>query len=668
MENSHTAWLFLIHFVVIQDVLMMRNYCSYSTENVFKTEPTDARVYEGEDVSFSCSVLNFNQDTDSITWEVVPQFSHNTEIESFQQNGVRISTITAYAMSRTEHYFRCILQSVDTSVPAGSQYRSVCNLSRRAKTIIQYFPRQSEIDCVPLAHTLYDIGDSLTVTCSVPRGNPSVDVGWLRHAPDVLITRSILREDGALRVASQTMTVTRNLHLKRVTCRATSELLFPDRKIECLTDLIKVNLPLRVYMIPTNVTLDNINDITFSCMAEGFPGDFTYSWSCFPHDMFIGCDSKSRTANISLDCTYYIRVSNVERVNISCSVTSSTGQSSDATELLLTSNVRKTCKTQRLFRDINNTANHLTLKQTNLYYVGVDKWIAELTCNVSPVFRDLDNYHIQWKVNAEIISENSKEYVRKIESPDNFVLLLQNLSWSNNPPRVGCEAVTAFGSLTNEVTVSFGCRECWREKRNKTLMSDQKVPPVSMPNLHNMSHIPGKPKSAVNATMSTYNNNILNDDAKSKIELTAPGIGYITTIVACTVVVLLLIFCTIALISGVVYKFIVKKQKFTERGSKEPYNDHDVDSEDHVYAVPDEIHPFGTAKQIDSAPTQYEEEQVKETIYCYEIYTTTPVSRCSSITDIISYISYAQDHTDALTNEPLTNSLHEYQSVSESEI
>ena len=451
MEYFWTV-LCISFFLGEQRNCVMPYSCSPSGQNVFDSEPMDAFVFDGHSVTFSCSVSGFNRDRSSIAWEALPDTSRKYESESFQESGsVLTSSITINITDRTDHYFRCLLRHVD---------EATCYHSRWARSIVRYFPRQSEMSCQPENITPLNPGEKLTVNCAVQSGKPPVDIEWKRDsASNVVVAQSKLREVGTRRTLTQELLVTRDLHLQSLTCRVTSEVFFSGRKLECSVGPVKVNHPLQVRVTPSEVKQQRVDETsTLICSAEGFPDDFAFSWFCFPQYVITGCNSTSRVINLTLPCTSLHDLNETDVITISCSVTTSVETSSNTSTFVISSSLKENCQQRTLietFKD-NDTIEHLVLKQTELYNDGEDSWTAQFQCVVSSKLYQTQEFDLQWVFNEEVIYSDDNRSILSVKAPDTFVLSVTNLSRSV-PSKVVCEMITKFGRFTAALNVSFNC-------------------------------------------------------------------------------------------------------------------------------------------------------------------------------------------------------------------
>lgn len=202
-----------------------------------------------------------------------------------------VSNMTVH-VGRTVQFIRCDLRpDVDSRA---------CFSSPMSKLRVQYFPHKNDISCGPHDPKPFHEGDAMPISCEVLRSTPAVDMRW-SLLPDATIISLSPHHDGIWnRGLLHDLPITKSLHMKRLVCEVTSELVFPERLLQCFIGPIMVYHAPRVIVQPSNAEVGPDHLVEFMCVANGYPDHFEYSWTCLPHGLFKGCESVSKTAEVSL--------------------------------------------------------------------------------------------------------------------------------------------------------------------------------------------------------------------------------------------------------------------------------------------------------------------------------------------------------------------------------
>ena len=265
-----------------------------SSPLVFITQPQDITANEGDDVTFLCSVNNSGRA--SISWTVRPDHKNNETTEKFDHHVT--STLTVQGIDQYDRYITC---SVSYASDGSGQYQWRNFSSRRAKLSVKYFPRQSELSCSPQDAISLQEWQFLHVYCAVLRCKPAVDLTWRLETEDkFVLPLPKIQDNGLMRNLSDKVRVSRELHNKRIICVVTSELAFPGRSLECPTGLIKVLTPPAVAVHPRNAILEDHMVVGFTCMADGYPTVFNFTWSCSSNVKLNGCNGTTTSTNTSV--------------------------------------------------------------------------------------------------------------------------------------------------------------------------------------------------------------------------------------------------------------------------------------------------------------------------------------------------------------------------------
>ena len=162
---------------------------------------------------------------------------------------------------------------------------------------------------------------------------------------------------------SQNLLITKELHLKRIICRVTSELVFPDRSQSCFIGPFMVLHPPQVLVYSRSSVLEYHENVQFVCVAKGYPENFTFTWSCLPSGTLNGCNGRSQTVNISLERKLHgsrYPDTLVEHAVVSCTASNSEGSATASAHVRL----RYEVSTRKVFHN-PVTSEHI-LQSTNI--------------------------------------------------------------------------------------------------------------------------------------------------------------------------------------------------------------------------------------------------------------------------------------------------------------
>ena len=292
--------------------------------DAFKTEPMDTIASEGETAIFTCVVENFSSGADSISWSLEPFHDHEVAAEFDDKKHVMTSKLLLHNISKTDHYVTCMLNRTVESISGENQLN--CFLSEEAKLIVHYFPKRHEISCHPRESPLQTEGSMISLRCEVMRCNPAVDIYWEFNydVPDIHLPRPRLTDNGHTRVSRLDFPVSKQMHLRSLTCIVTSELAFPEKILQCSVGPIHVLYPPTVFVNPASIVL-NSYQTQLECLSDGSPNNFTFSWSCSPADIFNGCEANSQKINIFINDLYKSSNSAPFHMIVTCTVSNSVG-------------------------------------------------------------------------------------------------------------------------------------------------------------------------------------------------------------------------------------------------------------------------------------------------------------------------------------------------------
>ncbi|XP_070621222.1 protein turtle homolog B [Erythrolamprus reginae] len=166
-------------------------------------------------------------------------------------------------------------------------------------------------------------GGSITLTC-MAFGNPKPTVTWLREG-------ELLGESNKYRVSDGSLTVTSISRNDRgaYTCRAYS---IQGEAVH--TTRLLVQGPPFIVSPPENITVNISQDAMFTCQAEAYPGNLTYTWHWEEDNVYFKNDLKLRV-RILIDGTLIIfRVKPEDAGKYTCIPSNSLGRSPSASAYL----------------------------------------------------------------------------------------------------------------------------------------------------------------------------------------------------------------------------------------------------------------------------------------------------------------------------------------------
>ncbi|XP_048016950.1 protein turtle homolog B isoform X6 [Megalobrama amblycephala] len=166
-------------------------------------------------------------------------------------------------------------------------------------------------------------GGSITLTCTAS-GNPKPVVTWLREGDQLTSNRKYTVSDGSLTVQA----ITRE-DRGAYSCRAHS-----DQGEALHTTRLLVQGPPYIVSPPENITVNISQNAQFTCQAEAYPGNLTYTWFWEEDNVYFKNDLKLRV-RIFIDGTLIIyRVKPEDAGKYTCSPSNSLGISPSASAYL----------------------------------------------------------------------------------------------------------------------------------------------------------------------------------------------------------------------------------------------------------------------------------------------------------------------------------------------
>uniref|UniRef100_A0A671NR07 Protein turtle homolog B-like n=1 Tax=Sinocyclocheilus anshuiensis TaxID=1608454 RepID=A0A671NR07_9TELE len=166
-------------------------------------------------------------------------------------------------------------------------------------------------------------GGSITLTCTA-FGNPKPVVTWLRDGDQLTSNKKYTVSDGSLTVQA----ITRE-DRGAYSCRAHS-----DQGEVLHTTRLLVQGPPYILSPPENITVNISQNAQFTCQAEAYPGNLTYTWYWEEDNVYFKNDLKLRV-RIFIDGTLIIyRVKPEDAGKYTCSPSNSLGISPSASAYL----------------------------------------------------------------------------------------------------------------------------------------------------------------------------------------------------------------------------------------------------------------------------------------------------------------------------------------------
>uniref|UniRef100_A0A8C1T191 Immunoglobulin superfamily, member 9Ba n=1 Tax=Cyprinus carpio TaxID=7962 RepID=A0A8C1T191_CYPCA len=166
-------------------------------------------------------------------------------------------------------------------------------------------------------------GGSITLTCTA-FGNPKPVVTWLRDGDQLTSSKKYTVSDGSLTVQA----ITRE-DRGAYSCRAHS-----DQGEALHTTRLLVQGPPYIVSPPENITVNISQNAQFTCQAEAYPGNLTYTWYWEEDNVYFKNDLKLRV-RIFIDGTLIIyRVKPEDAGKYTCSPSNSLGISPSASAYL----------------------------------------------------------------------------------------------------------------------------------------------------------------------------------------------------------------------------------------------------------------------------------------------------------------------------------------------
>ena len=455
--HSKTFYFVSVIFAVTYCTRMCQSLtaCTRCSE-VFKIEPKDATTKEGETVVFTCSVGNFTKNTGTIIWDLNPTETCNCNVvlELDRKKDTMTSKLILQNVSRTDHYVTCKLNT--TLSLTSNDHHWNCFLSRRAKLSVLFFPRRHEILCSLQSTQPVREGNLLSVKCEVPRCKPAVDVHWTFGVEDAIsIPRSNSDDKGLTRISSLDLPVSREMHLRSITCMVTSEIYFPEKTLQCSVGPILVLYPPRVFVNPPRLLFINEHPTQLECLADGYPENYTFSWSCSITEILNGCDENSKSINLFINKHYRFPDSDIVYVIITCAVSNSVGTETSSSVV----KVERGGQTEEQIERMNMTSTSCDNKPSNITINGqyIGQYTPEMTkfqCIFHGHGADFDDFQTQMINDKDIMS--NLDFTLDKELPDvTFSLYLMNISQLNVDDIVVCEVAFCNSTQMTVANISW---------------------------------------------------------------------------------------------------------------------------------------------------------------------------------------------------------------------
>ncbi|XP_061638469.1 protein turtle homolog B isoform X1 [Phyllopteryx taeniolatus] len=166
-------------------------------------------------------------------------------------------------------------------------------------------------------------GGSILLSCSA-QGNPKPVISWLREGEELATNAKYSAHDGSLTILG----ITRD-DRGAYTCRA-----YSDQGEVLHTTRLLVQGPPFIVSPPENITVNISQNALFTCQAEAYPGNLTYTWFWEEENVYFKNDLKVRV-RILIDGTLIIfRVKPEDAGKYTCSPSNSLGISPSASASL----------------------------------------------------------------------------------------------------------------------------------------------------------------------------------------------------------------------------------------------------------------------------------------------------------------------------------------------
>ncbi|CDQ73777.1 unnamed protein product [Oncorhynchus mykiss] len=158
-------------------------------------------------------------------------------------------------------------------------------------------------------------GGSTLLTCSA-QGNPKPMISWLREGEELATSGKYKVHDGSLTVLG----ITRD-DRGAYTCRA-----FSDQGEVLHTTRLLVQGPPYIKSPPENITVNISQNARFTCQAEAYPGNLTYTWFWEEDNVYFTKNDLKNRVRILIDGTLHIfRVKPEDAGKYTCSPSNSLG-------------------------------------------------------------------------------------------------------------------------------------------------------------------------------------------------------------------------------------------------------------------------------------------------------------------------------------------------------
>ncbi|XP_014070324.1 protein turtle homolog B isoform X1 [Salmo salar] len=158
-------------------------------------------------------------------------------------------------------------------------------------------------------------GGSTLLTCSA-QGNPKPIISWLREGEELAASGKYKVHDGSLTVLG----ITRD-DRGAYTCRA-----FSDQGEVLHTTRLLVQGPPYIKSPPENITVNISQNARFTCQAEAYPGNLTYTWFWEEDNVYFTKNDLKNRVRILIDGTLHIfRVKPEDAGKYTCSPSNSLG-------------------------------------------------------------------------------------------------------------------------------------------------------------------------------------------------------------------------------------------------------------------------------------------------------------------------------------------------------
>ena len=429
--------------------------CNRSGEAVFKKEPEDVIIREGEDAVFTCIVSDFNPEMESVSWRVDPDVYISSTTRSLDKVTKDLtSTLIIHNFGKIEQSVQCILQVLDPILFLQTCFSDTVHL--RAKE----FPTTQDLACTPAMPTEVREGDIFPIRCEVLAGSSPIELHWF--VPQLNMTLPQSHNDTDLLILKYDLHIDRSMHNKSFICSVRSSISPSAFALSCTIGPFLVHHPPVTKIYPTHVTLSlESNRAMVQCEVEGYPEDFIIDWECFPTYIFNSCSGEGANI-IRISLSSYakdIPIANFPNVWVMCKSRNSAGNSSVISRLTITdfNMPNDNATTNSPDECLNNTPLIHLNSNHSFDPISATEAMSFLCFFDSPLPIECI-IHFKWYVDGTHISSSVIKVTILTVSQNISMLTLKNLTKDDDGTNVECEVNIADVRLSVNITLSNHAR------------------------------------------------------------------------------------------------------------------------------------------------------------------------------------------------------------------